>query len=251
MSTTPRLKLPLIAASQAQKHVTHNEAILMLDMLSGVIAVASRGLFASPPSPSDGDIHILAAGGVGAWAGWAAGDLALRVDGAWRRVRPSPGMVASIIDEASTMVRWNGAAWVALAGVSGATYEAGTFTPQLSFGGASTGIVQPTQLGYYVKIGQVVHVTAGVLTLSSKGTATGSAGITGFPYVPTATGAGVCGYYTGMSGMTGTIVMVINNNNPTFLLYQTGAASAVNALSHTNFNDNSQLRMSFSYRAAG
>ena len=31
--TTPHLGLPLIAASQAQKHVTHNEALGLLDTL--------------------------------------------------------------------------------------------------------------------------------------------------------------------------------------------------------------------------
>ena len=28
---TPRLRLPLLAAGQSQKHVTHNEALLTLD----------------------------------------------------------------------------------------------------------------------------------------------------------------------------------------------------------------------------
>ena len=32
--TTPRSGLPLLAAAQAQKHVTHNEALLQLDALS-------------------------------------------------------------------------------------------------------------------------------------------------------------------------------------------------------------------------
>lgn len=33
MSVTQRLQLPYIAASQAQKHVTHNEALVLLDAL--------------------------------------------------------------------------------------------------------------------------------------------------------------------------------------------------------------------------
>ena len=33
MPATPRLALPLIAAGQAQKDVTHNEAVLALDRL--------------------------------------------------------------------------------------------------------------------------------------------------------------------------------------------------------------------------
>ena len=41
---TSRFKLPLLSASQAQKHVTVNEALTMLDLLVGVIPVASRAL---------------------------------------------------------------------------------------------------------------------------------------------------------------------------------------------------------------
>ena len=33
MPDTPNLALPLIAAAQAQKHVTHNDALLALDAL--------------------------------------------------------------------------------------------------------------------------------------------------------------------------------------------------------------------------
>ena len=33
MSVTPRLSLPLLAAGQAQKHVTHNDALTRLDAL--------------------------------------------------------------------------------------------------------------------------------------------------------------------------------------------------------------------------
>ena len=43
MNDTPNLALPYILASQAQKHVTHNEAIRTLDCLVQ-LAVESRGL---------------------------------------------------------------------------------------------------------------------------------------------------------------------------------------------------------------
>jgi hypothetical protein len=33
MTVTPHLALPLMAAAQAQKHVTHNEALRLLDGL--------------------------------------------------------------------------------------------------------------------------------------------------------------------------------------------------------------------------
>ena len=43
--TTPRSGMPLLAAAQAQKHVTHNEALLELDALIATsfwIAISPR-----------------------------------------------------------------------------------------------------------------------------------------------------------------------------------------------------------------
>jgi ADP-ribosylglycohydrolase len=66
MSETFHLELPLIAASQAQKHVTHNEALAIADAVIH-LAVISRALASPPPSPSDGDRYLIAPGAGGAW----------------------------------------------------------------------------------------------------------------------------------------------------------------------------------------
>ena len=47
MTNTPRLVLPAIEAAQAQKHVTHNEALTLLDALTQ-LAVESRTLTTPP-----------------------------------------------------------------------------------------------------------------------------------------------------------------------------------------------------------
>ena len=52
MSDTPRLGLPLLAAGQAQKHVTHNDALMRLDALAH-LAVASRAQTVPPGSPGE------------------------------------------------------------------------------------------------------------------------------------------------------------------------------------------------------
>ncbi len=65
MVTSPNLLLPYILAAQAQKHVTHNEAIRALDAVVQ-IGVIDRGLTAPPVSPSNGDRYIVAVGGTGA-----------------------------------------------------------------------------------------------------------------------------------------------------------------------------------------
>src|SRR5690606_18434255 len=61
MFQTPNLKLPYIAPAQAQKHVTHNEAIRALDALVH-IAVEDRDLPEPPADPADGARYIVAEG---------------------------------------------------------------------------------------------------------------------------------------------------------------------------------------------
>ena len=79
MTDTPHLALPYIEAAQAQKHVTHNEALDRLDLLTQ-LAVESRTLTAPPGSPTDGARYIVAGGATGAWSGWDC-DLAAFVGG--------------------------------------------------------------------------------------------------------------------------------------------------------------------------
>ncbi len=85
--TTPILQLPYILPSQAQKHVTHNEAIRVLDVLVQ-LAVTARNLSAPPASPVQGDRYIVATGASGAWAG-KVGQIALYENGAWQFFAPS------------------------------------------------------------------------------------------------------------------------------------------------------------------
>ncbi len=113
MDTSPNLGLPYIAAAQAQKHVTHNEAIRELDAIVH-LAVLDRGLSTPPATPSHGDRYIVAAGGTGAWTG-NDGKIAAYQDGAWMFYEPKEGWVAWIADE-STLCAWDGAAWGAVGG---------------------------------------------------------------------------------------------------------------------------------------
>lgn len=65
----------------------------------------------------------------------------------------------------------------------------GTFTPGISFGGASVGVTYGTQAGFYLHFGQLVLFWI-QLILTSKGSSTGNALITGLPV--TASGAVNC-----------------------------------------------------------
>jgi len=109
MTTTPNLGLPYIDAAQAQKHVTHNEAIRGLDALVQT-AIVTRALSAAPTTPADGACYILAATGTGAWTGQAAGTVAAWQDGLWVFYLPKTGWLAWIVDEGTT-VNWTGTLW--------------------------------------------------------------------------------------------------------------------------------------------
>ncbi len=87
--STANLLLPYILAAQAQKHVTHNEALLLLD---GIVqlSVIDRDLAAPSASPADGDRYIVAVGASGDWAGWDL-NVAFWTDGAWVRLPPRSG----------------------------------------------------------------------------------------------------------------------------------------------------------------
>ncbi|HAE29331.1 MULTISPECIES: DUF2793 domain-containing protein [Hyphomonas] len=85
MDTSPRLAMPYLLPNQAQKHVTHNEALRRLDTMVQ-LSVANRDLTAPPASPGEGECWLVAAGATGDWAGheteiaaWQDGG---RVDGA-------------------------------------------------------------------------------------------------------------------------------------------------------------------------
>ena len=66
--STTILNLPYLAAAQAQKHVTHNEALRTLDAIVQ-ISVLDRDISSPPGSPAEGDRYIVAANPTGAWSG--------------------------------------------------------------------------------------------------------------------------------------------------------------------------------------
>ena len=127
---TDNLQLPYIFAAQAQKHVTHNEAIRSLDAIVQ-LSVADRDLATPPPAPADGDRYIVGAGATDAWSGQDL-NIAAWQDGAWAFYPPKPGWVAWLADDGELVV-WDGAGWVApggLVGEQGPQGEPGPEGPQ-------------------------------------------------------------------------------------------------------------------------
>jgi hypothetical protein len=106
---TTNLALPFIVAAQAQKHVTHNEALQALDAIV-MLSVLDRDLAAPPGSPVDGARYLAGASPAGAWAG-QAGKIAAWQDGAWAFYTAKEGWLCWIADEDLALV-YDGAAWV-------------------------------------------------------------------------------------------------------------------------------------------
>lgn len=106
--TSTHLGLPYLLAAQAQKHVTHNESLRLLDAMVQ-LSVLDRSRTAPPASPADGARHLVASGATGLWAGWDL-NIAFWVDGVWMRLVPRPGWLVWIAAEQAFVV-WNGSAW--------------------------------------------------------------------------------------------------------------------------------------------
>ncbi len=97
MDQTPNIGLPYIMAAQAQKHVTHNEAIRALDAILH-LAVRDQDQATPPASPADGDRYIVAAPATGAWSGHEH-EIAAFQDGAWMFYPPREGWIAWLEDD--------------------------------------------------------------------------------------------------------------------------------------------------------
>ncbi len=118
MTTTTRLGLPLLAAAQAQKHITHNEALVRLDDLIQA-AVESRSETVPPSTPDEGVRYIVADSATGLWSGHD-GKLAVYHNDAWQFYEPWQGFTAYIADE-EKLLFYNGADFNVLE--SGGTQE--------------------------------------------------------------------------------------------------------------------------------
>lgn len=89
---TARLKLPYIQPSQAQKHVTHNEALRLLDALVQ-LCISAFDALTPPASPNEGTVYALADTPTGVWAGHG-GELALFDNGGWQFIPAQEGWIA-------------------------------------------------------------------------------------------------------------------------------------------------------------
>lgn len=122
-------KLPYILPSQAQKHVTHNEALRMLDAIVH-LGVDEIGIAVAPTEPTEGQRFIIGQNASGIWDG-RNNQVAAFVDEEWFYFQPAPGWLAwSKIEQALYVFSADGwepinsnAEQLALLGINGAASE--------------------------------------------------------------------------------------------------------------------------------
>lgn len=118
---TTRLILPYIATSQAQKEITHNDALNVLDAWVQT-SVVSRTLNTPPASPAEGVLYLVGTSPTGAWAGQGK-NLAQYLSNAWTFRIPYEGFSVWVQDE-NTRYTYISNAWSA----SGAVITRGVRT---------------------------------------------------------------------------------------------------------------------------
>jgi len=129
------------------------------------------------------------------------------------------------------------------------TFIQGAWTPGISFGGGTTGITYTTQLARYTQIGNVVTFSFFII-LTSKGSSTGVAAITGLPVT-------VGGGFSGANIIESNrltldllytwVTMEPLDTTSTAGIFENGSAQSPVNITDTAFANNSQIRGSGIY----
>jgi len=138
----------------------------------------------------------------------------------------------------------------AVAMSSKATQSSGSWTPGITFGGGNTGVTYAaSNSGFYTKTGNLVTVT-GYLELTSKGSSTGDAVITGLPFTCAETAAATAVPSLLMVAVTfaGQYGGYIGTGQALFNLVQISTLGAYVTLTDANFANNSTVMISMTYR---
>ena len=130
-------------------------------------------------------------------------------------------------------------------------YQEGTWTPTITFGGASIGVTYAQQAGTYTIIGDRCFGT-GYITLSSKGSSVGAAKMSG---LPVAINAGL-GASSPVSCYLDSITFadffqaICDSGASTISLGEITNAGTISAITNSDFAYNSQIIVSFQYKIA-
>jgi hypothetical protein len=127
-------------------------------------------------------------------------------------------------------------------------YEEGTWTMGVSFGNAAAGITTSSNTGTYTKVGRQVTVN-GYLALTSKGSSTGVAKITGLPFTIANSNAN-----TSVPSLWFNVITFVNQFQgygeiglTTIRLQESTSLGVASDLTDVDFADNSGIIVGFTY----
>lgn len=170
---TMRLGMPLLLPTQAQKHVTVNEALMRLDGQVNLV-LQSVSVQVPPEVAIDGACWGVPNGAQGAWAG-QGGRIAIGANGGWVFQQPAAGMRAFIADRGVGAIH-DGAAWVSGAlslGLQGSALMAGMAEAEVDVAaGASfdSGLLIPAGAMVIGAVARVTQALTGSLSSWQLGT---------------------------------------------------------------------------------
>jgi len=127
-----------------------------------------------------------------------------------------------------------------------ADYEEGTWTPTISFGGASDGITYSFQQGSYTKVGRLVTATC-VVNLSAKGSSSGNANIGGLPFAASSTYYAVGVIRISAITCDGPVAVNTTPSETNLLFTTTSLLGVISIMTDTNFSNTSSTIMTISY----
>ena len=127
-------------------------------------------------------------------------------------------------------------------------YEEGTFTTGITFGGAAVGVTTSIEVGFYTRVGNLVSVQ-GQLVLTSKGSSTGAAVLTGLPWAAVTSGysAASFGRLANLS-FADMIIGNVESGGQTIELDEIANGGTSTTLTDANFANNTNIVYQLTYR---
>jgi len=125
--------------------------------------------------------------------------------------------------------------------------QTGTFTPTISFGGASVGATYTTQTGRYTKIGNRVNFSIRV-TLSAKGSSTGAMLINGLPFTSAAVQQPVAPWGTNTN--TTPAYALVATSSTTITIWRMSGGVTATQLADTDINNTTDFMIGGQYEVA-
>ena len=105
---SPTLSLPYLQPAQAQKHVTHNEALRILDAVTQ-LSVLDTTLSEPPGAPNNGDRYLVGPAATLEWTG-QENAIAVWAENAWTFYAPGVGWRVDVASSGQ-MLRFDGVGW--------------------------------------------------------------------------------------------------------------------------------------------